>query len=369
MQDSPLSITASITGILTFIAAICAFVYVRYNTLRSGQEEILTILESVTATVEESRAIAHGGLAGDDPDSSRLTRLVSELYSIELAILAQCMTVFGMDLDQMQLGSRPSESTSTTWKDVVKEVNEAQQRWQQPQRRKTWGLRKIEKHIKPMIEFIDSRPILSIGWAITISVLSLGATPTMIRWYGARKKVLEKIQQREIIRSRLLFHQIALANSIASSQEILVRGLVQENVKLESRLSQLNDIAMYTNESIRRLAHDNNEIKGLIVSLISPASQQDRTQKPDTVRSRSSSGSSSDSNPTKKPSKIRKRTVRSRSSSGSSSDSSSANQHNKIRKRTVRPGSSSESSSDEADVLAPGEGRDMLVDQAEAKPE
>ncbi|KAF2815675.1 uncharacterized protein BDZ99DRAFT_493666 [Mytilinidion resinicola] len=330
MQDSPLSITASITGILTFIAAICAFIYVRYNTLRNGGMEIGTIIDSVTATIEESRAIALSGPAtqpGDDPDSSRLKKLVSELYSTETDILAQCTIVFGKDLGKLQLGSRPSGSTSTsaTWKDVVKEVDDAQKRWQQQQRRRRYGLRVTEKYFRPVIDLVDSYPT---GWAITISVLSLGATPTMIRWYRARKKVFEMIQQREIIRSRLLFHQISIANhqiivanSIARNQEMMVRDLLEENSKLESRLSMLSNIAAHTNQCVERVAHDNDEIKGLILTLINSAYQQDRTQKPDTVHFRSSSGSLNDSDPANQHDRTQKPgTVHSRSSSGSSSD-------------------------------------------------
>ena len=40
-MDSLLSITASVTGILTFFAAVWAFIYVRYTTLKDRDEEIL----------------------------------------------------------------------------------------------------------------------------------------------------------------------------------------------------------------------------------------------------------------------------------------------------------------------------------------
>ncbi|KAF2796494.1 hypothetical protein K505DRAFT_359230 [Melanomma pulvis-pyrius CBS 109.77] len=113
MEDSPLSITASITGILTFIAAICAFIYVRYNTLQNGWTEIDIIFESVVATIEETRAIAQAGRvtqSSDDPDSRRLRELVSEQYSTKLAIVAMCTNVYAKDLGAMQSGSQPSGS-------------------------------------------------------------------------------------------------------------------------------------------------------------------------------------------------------------------------------------------------------------------
>lgn len=165
MEDSPLSITTSIAGILTFIAAICAFIYVRYNTLRNGWTEIDTIVESIVATIEETRAIAQAGQvtqSGDDPDSRRLKELVTELYSTELAILAHCMNVYAKDVGKtlgtiqarMQSSLRPSGSTRTTWAEVVKEVQEAQKRWQHG---RIHGLRAIERYFKVMDVFIQSQ--------------------------------------------------------------------------------------------------------------------------------------------------------------------------------------------------------------------
>jgi hypothetical protein len=102
MEDSPLSITASITGILTFIAALCAFIYLRYNTLRNGSTEIRTIIKSDNATIEETWAIQHqartAAQPGDNPESIRLIKLMSELYSTELFILAECQNVYYKDL-------------------------------------------------------------------------------------------------------------------------------------------------------------------------------------------------------------------------------------------------------------------------------
>ncbi|KAF2473543.1 uncharacterized protein BDR25DRAFT_352039 [Lindgomyces ingoldianus] len=276
MEDSLLSITANITGILTFIAALCAFIYVRCNTLRNSWTEIATIVNSVEATIEETRAVAKAEPVmqpGGDPDSSRLKSLVLELYSTELAILAQCMNVYGKDLRTIEPGSRPSGSTSTTWDDVMQEVEKAQKRWQN---RRNYRLSAIHRLSNVMIVIIQTHPRVALIWAIIISILSLGATPTMMRWYMVREKVLKKIQQRETIRSRLLFHQISIVASLVRNQEFLVRGLVEENKKLESELNLLNNHAAYTIESIKSLARDSNEIKDLIIRLSNPANQHDK---------------------------------------------------------------------------------------------
>ena len=53
-MDSLLSITASVTGILTFFAAVWAFIYVRYTTLKDRDEEILKkIMTSVSNSIQE----------------------------------------------------------------------------------------------------------------------------------------------------------------------------------------------------------------------------------------------------------------------------------------------------------------------------
>jgi hypothetical protein len=95
MQDSPLSIAASVAGILTFIAAILAFMYVRYNTLRNGHREMLAILESVSDTVEETKGAAAqiSTQSEDRPESSLLTKLATDLFSLETRILNEYMRV------------------------------------------------------------------------------------------------------------------------------------------------------------------------------------------------------------------------------------------------------------------------------------
>jgi hypothetical protein len=45
--DSPLSITASIAGILTFLAAILATLYVRWTYLRNADEEYFQVKNSL----------------------------------------------------------------------------------------------------------------------------------------------------------------------------------------------------------------------------------------------------------------------------------------------------------------------------------
>jgi hypothetical protein len=54
LQDSPLSITASIAGILTFVVAIAAAVYVRITYLRNADQEYFQVKASLNWYKTES---------------------------------------------------------------------------------------------------------------------------------------------------------------------------------------------------------------------------------------------------------------------------------------------------------------------------
>ena len=57
MGDSPLSIVASVTGILTFTAAILAFIYARYLTLRNSRAEMVKVFFSITTSLQEGASV------------------------------------------------------------------------------------------------------------------------------------------------------------------------------------------------------------------------------------------------------------------------------------------------------------------------
>lgn len=104
MPDSPLSATASIARILTFAVAILASIYVRYNSLRNAEKEIINTLESVSATLNEIQPISQAG--STDPDEFA-HKMASDLYSIKIEILARCMLAL--------CGTSPSEMEATAY--------------------------------------------------------------------------------------------------------------------------------------------------------------------------------------------------------------------------------------------------------------
>jgi hypothetical protein len=219
--DSPLSVASSITGILTFIAALCASVYLRYNALQNGATEISNIIASVLATIEETQSILQTERAmqpKEERGSSRLRELISELYTTETFIIAQCMNVYNTSLTTFRSEwALPSwNTTNSPWANVMQEVEKIQKQSQPQPRQKRGGfIDRIRRYLKPADGPIQVSRItaLILGAVQAVQlVLSGGATPTLIRWYMVREKVLEKIQHREMIRSRLLFHQVIVVN-------------------------------------------------------------------------------------------------------------------------------------------------------------
>lgn len=121
MEDSPLSIVASVTGILTFVAAILGFIYIRYSILHNGREEMISILMSAAETIQDTRPLAQASSQREPEhgfDSDLRNNLIQELYSIELAILVLYMNVYGTDRLKKQSDFQPGGRTGGIWQDM-----------------------------------------------------------------------------------------------------------------------------------------------------------------------------------------------------------------------------------------------------------
>lgn len=119
LDDDPLSITANVASILTFIAAVLAFVYVRYNTIRNGHKEMTAILESVFATIEETRAMA---MMTSEPEKDQAAevnipqKLLADLYALEMGIIVEFMYAYGNKLSNRLRNLHSSSfQESATW--------------------------------------------------------------------------------------------------------------------------------------------------------------------------------------------------------------------------------------------------------------
>lgn len=205
MEDSPLSITANVTGIFTSIAAVLAFIYVRYATLSKGQMEIITVRSSVEANLEDLRMISVQSRLrikeSDDNDTIWLKKLIGSIYAVELVTGIYVKRAAGVETSLMSIPLMDVPFvgvTPTTWTDAIQGAKEA-------------GIEKesLDERIASMLRL---RPHSRMAFALLI-ILRLGTTPRLVRWYRVRERVLEKIRQREDLRSRLLSHQVSMANS------------------------------------------------------------------------------------------------------------------------------------------------------------
>lgn len=222
MEDSPLSIAASVTGILTFIAAIFGFIYVRYRILSNGRQEITSVFESVTASILDTRTLQQTMLQAEsehDLGSGLKRALISELYMIEIEIL-RLYNDSGVDETMLGLkASSQNNEMARLWQEIRQAVGQAQDDLIPKREGRFSKFNQRWRYIASIWEthsylFAALGPYDGWSWLLVVTkfVLNLGATPILVRWYMIRKSVLEKVKKRKILRSRLLFYEISNAN-------------------------------------------------------------------------------------------------------------------------------------------------------------
>jgi len=205
MDDSPLSIAASAAGILTFISAVIAFVYVRYQILQNGRNEIWSSLEAATLSIEETKSMQHALLPNDERHGAeRMKKSLQDLLRIDIDIWKECTLVAGYpNPDEIMAG--------------VLEESDRDVRQPIPQvTLKGIGLcfrseEPLHRYLK-VVDFLVLGSLASLIWGSIKMVLqlSIGITPTLLRWYGVRKEVMKKTQQRNMLRSRIMHQQMLL---------------------------------------------------------------------------------------------------------------------------------------------------------------
>lgn len=192
MEDSPLSTTANISGILTLFAAVFAFVYVRYNTLQNGHAEMNDIYESVKATIEETHLME--SQIEIQPGFEKVREIFHKLWRTEISIMIELAKAIGGDELAHKVRGQTSiepDSHHHVFKWLCKDDVDCgleQGQW----------VRRMS-----LLNFFSMT--IRLAW-------NLGATPKVLRWYMVRDKVMEKIRDRDNYRSRLRSHQLALLN-------------------------------------------------------------------------------------------------------------------------------------------------------------
>lgn len=135
-MDSSLSITASVTGIATLVAAVLAFVYVRDTTLTNSNEEIANILTSVGTSREDARLTRNSTRRRDeaagepqpiDNGITHLEKLLRDIFTLEMDILRLLIGVYGSDppdtISRNEFAAAvPETQPSAEWTNALNEL-------------------------------------------------------------------------------------------------------------------------------------------------------------------------------------------------------------------------------------------------------
>lgn len=175
VQDSPLSITASIAGILTFVVAVAATAYVRITYLRNADQEYFQVKASLSWYKTESQWMNDLVNAAD----MRKRRMTNEKeYQMYCFVMDQLVKLEERLLSlltqaEIEANKQPGDGESNGW------------------------------------TFIPQRYQGYFGF-------SLG-TATAVSWLAVRTKALELVRQRDALGSRVQFAQLSMISSWVNS--------------------------------------------------------------------------------------------------------------------------------------------------------
>ncbi|KAI1409522.1 hypothetical protein F5Y13DRAFT_91507 [Hypoxylon sp. FL1857] len=163
-QDSPLSIAANIAGILTFVVAIIAAVYVRIMYLKNSDQEYFQVKTSLSWFKTESawlgelvKAVGERPDAKNQPEYQMYTFVMDDLVKLEQRLLELVEEI------ESKAGSEDELRQGVRWALVPR------------------------------------------GWGFTTAVA--------MAWLPVRTKALELVRQRDALTARVSFTQISMLSS------------------------------------------------------------------------------------------------------------------------------------------------------------
>ncbi|TVY49068.1 hypothetical protein LOCC1_G001363 [Lachnellula occidentalis] len=209
-NDSPLSITASIAGILTFVVAILAACYVRITYLRNADSEYFQVKAS---------------LSWYKTESTWMQDLVSSSPSLA-------------NENENENGDRKGGMEHEMYTFVMDQ------------------LRKLEDRLLELLteaEVAASKGADEDGrggvWAIVPRGLR-GRTDIAMSWLPVRAKAMELVRQRDALGSRVLFAQMSMINSTVRDQEFRARKREESE---RERMESLETAVHAQNEKLDKL--------------------------------------------------------------------------------------------------------------------
>ena len=162
-QDSPLSITSSVAGILTFVAAIAAAIYVRFTYLRNADNEYFQVKASLSWYKTESQWLHDLVYAADGSKDRSGHKMEHQMY---VSVMEQ-------------LGKLEER--------LLELVTEAE--------------------LKASIEDDEGK-----NWTLVPKGMAFRTSAAM-SWLPVRGKALELVRQRDALGARVLFAQMSMMSS------------------------------------------------------------------------------------------------------------------------------------------------------------
>ncbi|KAI1862442.1 hypothetical protein JX265_009156 [Neoarthrinium moseri] len=200
-QDSPLSVTANVAGILTFVVAIVAAVYVRFTYLRNSDEEYFRVKTSLSWYKTESAWLAELVKAAGErpgvqfrPEYQMYKFVMDDLINLEKRLLELVEEV------EMIVTSEETRRTGESW------------------------------------------TLIPTGWSFTTAVA--------VAWLPRRTKAFELVRQRDALTARVSFTQMSM---ISSRIQNLEQGNRFQGDKTKDSLEKFGDIIEDQKAEIRRL--------------------------------------------------------------------------------------------------------------------
>ncbi|KAE9373568.1 hypothetical protein N431DRAFT_456332 [Stipitochalara longipes BDJ] len=219
--DSPLSITSSIAGILTFLAAILAAIYVRFTYLRNADSEYFQVKTSLNWFKTESTFMHDLVSTSSLPLSSRFGDEDGE--------------------DEMRgRGGRRTGKEREMYAFVVEQLGKLEERLLE-------CLAEAEEGVDRKTGRDGSGE--KGGWTIVPRSVR-GRTDIAMSWLLVRAKALELVRQRDALGSRVLFAQMSMISERVRDQETKSRKGEQ---KQRDRLERLEKMVHAQHEKLDRL--------------------------------------------------------------------------------------------------------------------
>ncbi|KAM0477066.1 hypothetical protein ACHAPX_006025 [Trichoderma viride] len=201
-QDSPLSTSANVIGILTFVVAIAAAAYARIAFLRNSDDEYFRVKTSLSWYKTESAWLAELLRAMDDAqEEDEKAPLKKNLHKQRRQRQQQQMYKFVMD-DLLNLEQRLL--------DLVTDIE-----------------------VKSALRGASEWTLLPRRWAGTATRPSVA-----VSWLGVRTKALELVRQREALTARVQFLQVSMMSARMGALEARIKVFEKTLVRTDEETTE-----------------------------------------------------------------------------------------------------------------------------------